>query len=85
MSEKQDTMTKLEVEYNRFVQDSREELGRSEQRALAGLLEDIGRLVVEYGRQEGFAVILEAGNILYGAESIEITDDIIALYNIRQQ
>jgi outer membrane protein len=82
--EKQDAITKLEVEYNRFVQDSREELGRSEQRALAGLLEDIGRLVVEYGEQEGFAVILEAGNILYGAKSIEVTDDIIALYNSRQ-
>ena len=83
--EKKDTIAKLEVEYNRFVQDSRDELGRSEQRALAGLLEDIGILVVEYGKQEGFAVILEAGNILYGAESIDITDDIIALYNARQQ
>ena len=83
--EKQDAIAKLEVEYNRFIQDSRDELGRSEQRALAGLLEEIGRLVVEYGKQEGFAVILEAGNILHGAESIEITDDIIALYNTRQQ
>lgn len=83
--EKQDAITKLEVEYNRFVQDSRDELGRSEQRALAGLLEEIGRLVVEYGKQEGFAVILEAGNILYGAESIEVTDEVIALYNIRKQ
>jgi outer membrane protein len=82
-SEKQDEISKLEVEYNRFVQDSRDELARAEQRALKGLLEDIGQLVVQYGEQEGFAVILEAGNILYGAASIEVTDDIIALYNAR--
>jgi outer membrane protein len=83
-SEKQDEISKLEVEYNRFIQDSRDELARAEQRALKGLLEDIGQLVVQYGEQEGFAVILEAGNILYGAASIEATDDIIALYNARK-
>lgn len=82
-SEKQDEMAKLEVEYNRFIQDSRDELARAEQRALKGLLEDIGKLVVQYGEQEGFAVILEAGNILYGSASTEVTDDIIALYNTR--
>jgi outer membrane protein len=82
-SEKEDEIKKLEVEYNRFIQDSRDELARAEQRALKGLLEDIGKLVVQYGEQEGFAVILEAGNILYGAASIEVTDDIIALYNAR--
>jgi len=82
-SEKQDAITKLEVEYNRFVQDSRDELAKAEQRALKELLEDIGQLVVQYGEQEGFAVILEAGNILYGSTSTEITNDIIALYNVR--
>lgn len=82
-SEKQDAITKLEVEYNRFVQDSRDELGRAEQRALQGLLQDIGKLVVEFGQQEGYAVILEAGNILYGSTSTEVTEDIIALYNVR--
>lgn len=82
--EKQDAIAKLEVEYNRFVQDSRDELARAEQRALQGLLQDIGKLVVEFGEQEGYAVILEAGNILYGSESTEVTDDIIALYNQRK-
>lgn len=84
-AEKQDEIAKLELEYNRFVNDSREELGKAEQRALQQLLEDIGRLVVEYGQQNGYSVILEAGNILYGADNIEITDEIIALYNSRKQ
>jgi outer membrane protein len=84
-AEKQDEIAKLELKYNRFVSDSRDELGKAEQLALQQLLEDIGKLVVEYGQQNGYTVILEAGNILYGAESIEITEDIIALYNAGKQ
>lgn len=84
-AEKQDEIAKLELDYNRFVNDSRDELGKQEQRALKQLLEDIGRLVVEYGKQNEYTVILEAGNMLYGADSIEITEDIIALYNSRKQ
>ncbi len=83
-SEKQEAIARLEVEYNRFVQDSRDQLGRAEQRALQGLLQNIGKLVVEFGEQEGYAVILEAGNILYGSASTEVTNDIIALYNTQK-
>ncbi len=81
--EKLEEIRKIELEYNRFVKDSREELGRSEQRVLKQLLEDVGRLVVEYGKENGYTIIFEAGNILYGAENIEITDEIIKLYNLR--
>lgn len=83
-SEKQDKISRLETEYNRFVQDSRDELSRAEQRTLQGLLQTIGKLVVEFGEQQGYALILEAGNILYGSTSIEVTDAIIALYNERK-
>lgn len=83
-SEKQEKISKLETEYNRFVQDSRDELSRAEQRILQSLLQTIGKLVVEFGEQQGYAVILEAGNILYGSASTEVTDNIIALYNERK-
>jgi outer membrane protein len=82
--ERQDAIVRMEVEYNRFIQDSRDELSRAEQRTLQGLLQTIGQLVVEFGEQQGYAVILEAGNILYGSASTEVTNDIIALYNTRK-
>jgi len=81
---KLDEIGKIERELSRFVQDSQEEIRTTEQRVLKRLLLDIGKLVVEYGEQHGFTVILEAGNILYGAESIEITDGIIEAYNSRK-
>ena len=83
-TEKRDAISKMEVEYDRFVKDSEQELIKARQRALQQLLEEIGKLVVEYGKTNNFALILEAGNILYGSESIEITNDIIQLYNSRQ-
>lgn len=83
--EKQDEISRLELDLNRFVKDSQDELAMAEERALKQLLADIGKLIVEYGEQNGFSVILEAGNILYGSESIEITSAIIDLYNSQNQ
>ena len=82
-SQKRDELAKFERDYTRFVQDSRNELRLVEQRSLKQLLEDVGKIVVEYGKTNNFTLILEAGNILYGADQIEITEDIIKLYNTK--
>jgi len=82
--QKRDEISKIERDYSRFVTDSQSELRMIEQRALKQLLESVGKLVVEYGQQEHFTLILEAGNILYGAEQIEITQDVIDLYNSKK-
>ena len=83
--EKQDEIAKIERNLSRFVQDSQSELRLIEQRALKQLLEDVGKLVVEYGKTNNFTLILEAGSILYGAASIEVTEAIINQYNTRIQ
>lgn len=82
-NQKRDELAKFERDYTRFVQDSRNELRQVEQRSLKQLLEDVGKIVVEYGKNNNFTLILEAGNILYGADQIEITEDIIKLYNTK--
>jgi outer membrane protein len=84
-AEKQDAIAKKELDYNRFVKDSQTELKMAEQRALKQLLEDVGALVVKYGKENGYTVILEAGNILYGAENIELTNEIIKVYNAQKK
>lgn len=80
-SEKRDELAKLERDLSRFVKDSQAELRLTEQRSLKQLLENVGKLVVEYGKQNNFTIIVEASNILYGADSINITDDVIQAYN----
>jgi outer membrane protein len=80
---KQDELEKQQVDYDRFVKDSRDTLAKDEERALKGILQEVGKVVVEYGQKNGFTVILEAGNILYGADNINLTDEIVKLYNSR--
>lgn len=82
--EKRDEIGKLELDYSRFVKDSRTELQKAEQRALQQLLIEIGKIIVEYGQENEYTVILEAGNILYGADSINLTDDIVNYYNLKK-
>lgn len=84
-TEKRDEIARKELDYNRFVQDSQSELRMIEQRALKQLLEDVGRVVVEYGKTHNYTVIFEAGNILYGSSAIELTEEIIKVYNARTQ
>jgi outer membrane protein len=84
-SEKRDEISKKEVDYKRFVNDSQTELRTAEQRALKKLLEEVGRLVVQYGQEQNFTMIFEAGNILYGAESVDLTEEIIEVYNAQTQ
>ncbi|GAK57965.1 outer membrane chaperone Skp/OmpH [Candidatus Vecturithrix granuli] len=84
-TEKRDEIAKKELDYNRFVKDSQSELRLIEQRALKQLLEDVGRVVVEYGKTNNYTVIFEAGNILYGSSAIELTEEIIKAYNSRNQ
>lgn len=84
-SQKRDEISNLERDYSRFITDSQNELRNIEQRALKQLLETVGKLVLEYGQQENYTLILEAGNILYGAEQIEVTEEVIELYNSKKQ
>ena len=84
-SEKRDELAKLERDYSRFVKDSQTELRALEQRALKQLLEEVGKLVVEYGKTNNYTVIFEAGNILYGSNNIELTQEIINLHDSRNQ
>ena len=82
--EKRDEISKMERDYTRFINDSKTELRLAEQRALKELLEGVGKLVVEYGKANNYTAIFEAGNILYGADSIELTQEIINLYNSKK-
>lgn len=82
-SQKRDEISRFERDYNRFLQDSKTDIRVAEQRALKELLEDVGKLVVTYGKTNNYTVIFEKSGILYGADEIDITGDIIELYNAR--
>lgn len=83
-SKKLDELERKEVEYKRFVQDSELEVRKAEQRALQELYNEIKKVVFEYGKQEHYMLILERQSVLYVGESIDLTDEIIRVYNARK-
>ncbi len=83
--QKLDEISEKELEYNRFRKDSETRLKRYEQRIFEELLEDIGKLVVEYGKEHNYTAIFERQMMVYVTESIDLTDVIIELYNSQAQ
>lgn len=56
----------------------------SEQTITQGVLNQINSAAEKYGRDHGFEIILstlESGNIIYGTESIDITNDLLSVLN----
>lgn len=82
-TEKRDQITKLERDYSRFVNDSKSELRLIEQRALQELYKDIEKTVKAYGEQHNYDAILERQVFLYASDSIDLTNEIIKIYNSR--
>lgn len=83
--QKLDEISERELEFNRFKKDSETKLKRYEQRIFEELLEDIGKLVVEYGKEHNYTAIFERQMMVYVTESIDLTDKIIELYNLQNQ
>lgn len=72
-------------DYERKMRDVREELGLREQEVTNEILKDLQKVIGEVGKSGGFTMILERGQLLYTDKGIDITDDVIQLYNERFQ
>jgi outer membrane protein len=83
--QKLDEISEKKLEYDRFKKDSETKLKRYEQRIFEELLEEIGKLVVEYGKERNYTAIFERQMMVYVTESIDLTDEIIELYNSQAQ
>ncbi|MEW6443374.1 MAG: OmpH family outer membrane protein [bacterium] len=70
-------------DYQRMVKDSQEELQREDRELSEKILKDLQSIIENYGKKEGFDLILEKTQsaVLYGSNKIDITDPIIKLYD----
>jgi outer membrane protein len=69
----------------RDVQDAQEELNAEQQRVLQGLGQRIMAVITKYAKDNAYTMILDDSNpntpILYASSAIDITQDIISLYD----
>jgi outer membrane protein len=70
-------------DFERSYKDSQGELQQQDNELTASLLRDLQKVIEEYGKARSYTMILErsSSSVLYGADSVDLTDDIIAEYN----
>lgn len=64
-----------------FDQSVRESLRERRDEALQKILDEIEKVVTVYAKEKGFDLILSDRAVLYGAEPMDVTNEIIAILN----
>lgn len=73
----------------RDVQDDQEQLQQEQQRVLQGLGQRMMAVIEKYAKDNGYSMILDVSNpntpVLYASSGIDITQDIVSLYDKTSQ
>jgi len=71
------------LDFKRKYEDFQRDLKRTDGELTSGIVEQIYGVVSEYGREHGYTLVLEAssGVLLYSEKSVDITDEVIKIYN----
>ncbi|MBN1872256.1 MAG: OmpH family outer membrane protein [Candidatus Omnitrophica bacterium] len=64
-----------------FDRDTRDELRQERDDMIREILEEINKIIQDYGKKNGYTVILNDRVVIYGNEAIDITQDIIDILN----
>ncbi len=79
----EDQYQKKARDFERDYKDSREELEKRDNEVTGAIVRDLARVIRDLGEKDGYTVVMEKGAILWGAPSIDITDQVIRTYNSR--
>ena len=71
------------TDFERRANDAQEELQVKERQMTGEIFKAILKVVEEIGKSRKFTVILDRSQVLYTDKSIDITNDVIQLYNRR--
>lgn len=68
-------------DYQRLVKDSQDDLRREDAELTSGILRTLLQVVETVGRSGGYTLVLEKKSVLYAAEQIDITDQVVSAMN----
>jgi outer membrane protein len=70
---------------NRDLQDAQEEFDQEQQKLLQGLGQRMMAVIEKYSKDNGYSMVLDVSNpntpVLYASSAIDITQDVISLYD----
>jgi len=64
-----------------FDLKARDELLKIRNEAIAGIMKDIEKVVMDYSKEAGYDLILNSRTLLYGIEQLDLTNEIIKRLN----
>jgi outer membrane protein len=67
--------------FERNYKDSKDDLERKDQEMTGMIIHDIAEVIRDVGEKNGYTMVMEKGQILWGAPGIDITDQVIRSYN----
>jgi outer membrane protein len=76
-----DQYTSKLKDFERAYKDAQDELQGKDQEITAKIVHDLAQVIRTLGEREGYTIVMEKGSILWGAPSIDITDQVIRTYN----
>jgi len=76
-------LAKLESDLNRYSVEIREKIAAREQEIMAPVLQILNARIAQYAKENGYTIIwgVMDGNILYGDNAVDVTDEIISYVN----
>jgi outer membrane protein len=70
------------LDFKRKYEDLQRDLKRTDAELTSGIVEQLYGIVNDYGRQQGYTLILEASSgLLYADKALDITDAIVKIHN----
>jgi outer membrane protein len=76
-SEKEDVYRQKYRDYQRLVKDSQEDLRREDSELTNKIVSTLLEVVERVGRSRGYTLVLEKKSVLYAAQQIEITNEVV--------
>jgi outer membrane protein len=70
------------LDFKRKYEDLQRDLKRTDAELTSGIVEQLYGIVGDYGRQQGYTLVLEASSgLLYADKALDITDAIVKIHN----
>ncbi|MGH7362286.1 MAG: OmpH family outer membrane protein [Candidatus Methylomirabilales bacterium] len=80
--ERQEAINRKIRDLRRLFEDFNRDLQKRETELLNEILREIRKLVVVYGKEQQYTLILEAqSGIIYASQGADLTDEVLAAYN----
>jgi len=82
--EKQTLIDEKIKELQEFDRETRDDLRQERDDMVRNILEEIDEIIQDYGKDNGYTVILNDRVVIYGTETIDVTQDIIDILNKKE-